>query len=161
MQLLFAFWLVSTSCASMYFWNSNLTYIVAFALITLSITASAFSYAKIYLKLRHHELKVHVSQGQPNGSRIRLNIALYRKSVSSVLWVQLASVACYVPFMVVRMVMQATSDRGDGNTFGIVFFFTSTLAYLNSSLNPILHCWRIGTVRQSAKDTIKQLICCK
>ena len=36
---------------------------------------------------------------------------------------------------------------------GLVFL------YLNSSLNPLLYCWKIKEVRQAVKDTIKQVSC--
>ncbi len=156
--VIMCFWLIAVSCGSMYLWNRRIAFTVAFALILLSIATSVFSYAKIYLKLRHHQLQVHVHRGQPNGGRIPLNIARYKKSVSSVLCVQLALVACYVPFIVVVMLM--TYGQMSGNKFEIGFDFTATLVYLNSSLNPILYCWRIGTVRQAARDTIKKLNCC-
>ena len=35
-----------------------------------------------------------------------------------------------------------------------------TLLYLNSSLNPVLHFWRIGDVRQEVKDTVRKSFCC-
>ena len=152
------FWLIGVSCASIFFWNSSIAFSLALALVTVSIAASVLSYTKIYLKLRHHQLQVNFPQGQPNGGRIPLNIARYKRSVFSVLWVQIALVACYVPFIIVTL----TSDgQMSGNDFGIPFSLTGTLTYLNSSLNPILYCWRIRAVRKAAKDTIKQLNCSK
>ncbi len=153
------FWLIGVSCGHMDFWNRRIALTVAFVVLTLSLAISVFSYTKIYLKLRHHQLQVLIPQEQPNGGRIPLNITRYKKSVSSVLWVQLALFTCYVPFIVV--VMLAAHGRMSGNTFKIAFLLTATLTFLNSSLNPILYCWRIGAVRQAAKNTIRQLNCCK
>ena len=45
-------------------------------------------------ELHHHQ--IHVHQGQPNG-HAPLNIARYRKTVSSALWVQLTLVTRYLP----------------------------------------------------------------
>ncbi len=153
------FWLIGVSCGPMDFWNRRIVLTVAFVVMTLSLAISVFSYTKIYLKLRHQQLQAHVPQGQHNRGRISLNIARYKKSVSSVLWVQLALVTCYVPFIV--LVVLSTFGQMSGNNFDIAFYFTVTLTFLNSSLNPILYCWRIGAVREAAKDTIKQLNCCK
>ena len=154
-------WLVGTLCGAMNFWNDSIAFTVAFALTTFSVTASVFSYAKIFRRLRQYQFQVHtVPQGQPNGRRMSLNLARYKKSVSSVLWVQLSLIVCYIPFIVVVTLM---TYRGmPGNKLSeIAFCVTATLTYLNSSLNPILYCWRIKTVRQAAKDTINQLNCCK
>ena len=37
---------------------------------------------------------------------------------------------------------------------------TVTFVYLNSSLNPILYCWKIRQVRQTVRDIVRQLSCC-
>ena len=37
---------------------------------------------------------------------------------------------------------------------------TTTLVFLNSSLDPILYCWKVEEVRQAVKDTIRQVLCC-
>ena len=150
------FWLIGLSCGSMFFLKSE----VAFVLIIICVSTSVLSYTKIYRKLRQHQLQVHtVLQGQPQGTQVPMNIARYKKSVSSVLWVQLAVVICYIPFIVVVMLM--TYGRIPGKTFEVAVDVTATLTYLKSSLNPILYCWRIRAVQQAAKETIKKLICSK
>ena len=37
--------------------------------------------------------------------------------------------------------------------------FTLTLAFLNSSLNPLLYCWKITEVRQAVKETLQLHFC--
>jgi len=70
------FWLIGISCGSMYFWNDSIAFTVAFVLTTFSLTTSVFSYAKIFRKLRQHQLQVHaVPKGPPNGRQVTLNIA--------------------------------------------------------------------------------------
>ena len=152
-------WLIGISCGSVFFWNANVAFTVAFALTTSSLTMSVLSYVKIFRKLRHNQLLIHaVPQGQQNGRQASLKIARYKKSVSSAIWVQVAQVTCYTPFLIVIMLM--TYDRMSAGKFQIAFEVTATLTYLNSSLNPILFCWRIRAVRQAVKDTVKQLSCC-
>ncbi|RMX43769.1 hypothetical protein pdam_00019504 [Pocillopora damicornis] len=34
--------------------------------------------------------------------------------------------------------------------------FTSSIVFLNSSLNPFLYCWKIAEVKQAVKDTIRK-----
>ena len=154
------FWLMGLSCGLMYLWNIRIGFTVFFTLIIISLVNSLFSYAKIYVKLRQYRLQVRAfPREQPYGIQVPLNIARYKKSVSSVLWVQLALVTCYIPFLIVVMLM--TYGRMPGGNFQVDFHITATLTYLNSSLNPILYCWRMRAVRQAAKDTIKQLNCCE
>ena len=155
----FCFWLIGISCGLIYLWNISAAFTVYFALVILSLANSVFCYAKIYTKLRQHRLQVQAfSKRQPNRGQVPLNIARYKNSVSSAIWVQLALVTCYVPFLVEVILM--TYGRMSGDKFQVPFLLAATLTYLNSSLNPVLYCWRIRAVRQAAKDTIKQLNCC-
>ena len=82
-----------------------------------------------------------------------MNIARYKKSVSSILWVQLALVACYIPWSIVALL----SVIGIEND--MAWITTETLVFLNSSFNPILYCLKIIEERQAVKATIKQLDC--
>ena len=139
-------------------WFSGIAAAVLFVALILCLLTSLFSYIKIYLRLRHHQNQSHpqVNQAQPpNGGQIPLNIARYKKTVSSIAWVQLALLGCYLPF----------SFWGMLTLFGGInqpeaFFYVLSFLYLNSSLNPILYCWRIREVREAVKDTIRQLNCC-
>ena len=154
------FWLIAISCASMNLWGISEALTVAFALVLFSLTTTVFSYAKIYQKLRQYQLQVRAApQAQANGRQVPLNIARYKKSVSSVLWVQLALVTCYIPFIIVQAILMSYGTTSRSAKYEIAFNVTLTLVYLNSSLSPTLFCWRMITVRQAAKDTIKQLNC--
>ena len=73
---------------------------VGFAVIVTSLLLSVFSYAKIYFKLRQHQAQVqhHVGHGQANGGgMIPMNIERFKKTVSTIAWVQLALLLCYSP----------------------------------------------------------------
>lgn len=71
--------------------------------ILCMIIVSACCYMKIYRTLYQHQAQVqhHVQQGQPNGGEIPLNVARYRRTASSMIWLQISLVACYLPFGVV------------------------------------------------------------
>ena len=56
-----------------------------------------FSYTKIFLTLRHHNTQVHSQNVQQPRQTNELNIARYKKSVSTAIWLQLTLVACYLP----------------------------------------------------------------
>ena len=65
------------------------------------------------------------------------------------MWVQLALVACYVPFGIVTVQFPYRFEDE------VAWLPTATLVFLNSSLNPILYCWKMREVKQA----VKQLIC--
>ena len=158
------FWLIGVSCGCMYLWRNDIAWTVALVLIILSLVTSAFSYIKIYLKLRHQQTQLHaqdiVHQGQPKGGRFPLNIGRYKKTVASIFWVQFAIMTCYIPLIIVATLRIHGGISGNG--LQMARHLVVILSYFISSLNPILYCVKIGEVRQAVKDTIRQLRnCCK
>ena len=130
-------------------------------LIILSITIPTFCYIKIFLKLRHQQAHIqdHVQPGQLNGGGNPLNIARYKKTVWSIAWVQLALLTCFAPFAIICFLVWHGNIK-----FSTVISVTLTcsvcLLYLNSSLNPILYCWRIRDVRQEVKNILRKCAPC-
>ncbi|XP_078342449.1 adenosine receptor A3-like [Oculina patagonica] len=147
-------WLIAASCGLFRVWRRDMDIAAAFVGLILCLATSIFCYTKIHLKLRHQQAQVqnNVPHGQQNGEGNPLNIARYKKTVSSIMWVQLAFVACYVPWGIVT-VLHVNGIEHD------VYWLTETLVLLNSSLNPILYCWKIREVKQAIKGTIRQLYC--
>ena len=145
------FWLIGASCGAMLVWREDISFKVTSTLLSLGLLIAIFCYTRIYLKLRYYKTQVQdrVLQGQANGGMIPLNIARYRKSVSSILWLQLTLVACYAPWGIV-VVLYLNEIEND-----VAWLATETLIYLNSSLNPILYCWKIREVRQAVKGIIR------
>ena len=144
---------------------ASLTYLFDEQLIHTSITCigilicaavSTFCYTKIYLTLRHYHSQVHENTHQePQGEgRTPLNMARYRKTVSSVLWVQLSIVACYLPYSIIAILITVLKTYPP--SLDVVWELTFTLLMFNSSLNPILYCWKIAGVRQAVMKTIRK-----
>ena len=123
---------------------------VGFVVIILSLFLSVFSHAKIYLKLRQHQAQVrqHVGHEQANGGGIPMNIERYKKTVSTIAWMQLALVFCYFPIFIYLILEIATNCYRTRSVFHI---FAATVVYFNSTLNPILFCWKIREVRQEVR----------
>ena len=150
-------WIFNISTNSLRrFWHYFLISRVISVVIYSSLAISALSYLKIYLSLRQHYATQDIlRQGNPHGGILNpLNIARYRKTVSTALYVQLALVTCYLPYGVVVAIALA---GGYSPSFNLPVRLTITLIFLNSSLNPILYCWKIAGVRQAVKNILTQL----
>ena len=149
-------WVVSTAFSAIHFWNIQLSMWYAVIGVSLCLVTSIFCYTKIFLNLRHRQNQVQDQAQQPNQTN-QLNIARYRKAVSSALWLQLTLVACYLPDGI-ALALMATSGLCAPVFLG--YQYTVTLVYLNLSLNPILYCWKIVEVREAVKLTIRKMLCC-
>ena len=117
--------------------------------LTFCLIISLFSYTKIVLRLRQ--------QGQANTGGSPLNLERYKRTVVSVALVQLALVICYLPFNIFNTLIHL---KGIHPNIYFLYHFTTTLLFLNSSLNPFLYCWRIKEIRQAVKATIRRFCAC-
>ena len=149
-------------------WDTNIALAALSVSVMLCIVTSLLSYTIIFIKLRLHQATVHPPvqcnahhAGQPIGGGIpALNIAKFKKTVTSIALVQSALVVCYIPFVILNAIFLLNSVLANSEVFYMAANLVySTLVYLNSSLNPFLYCWRIKEERQAVKATIKQLYC--
>ena len=155
-MVLSSLWVVSTVAATMSVWNSLITFSYGYIGIAVCLSTSVYCYTKIFLNLRQLQSQVdHRIHREAQGVTSPLNIGRYKKAVNTALWLQLTLVACYLPHGVSGALM-FTEVKLSPSVF-IAGECTSTLIYFNSSLNPILYCWKIKEVKQAVKDTIKRL----
>ena len=150
------FWLVCVAVSLMdRFWSSLIISKVVPTFIVLCIVTSVYCYTMIFFRLRRHRVHMQdqVQQRQPNGGEI----ARYRKTVSTALWLQITLVACYLPQALVRT--SASLFSMNNVSFVLGLRYATSLVYLNSSLNPFLYIWKIREVRKAVKDIIRQYCC--
>ena len=157
--LIACFFVIGLSSGLMYPWNKSISRIAVDIFGIISLITSIFCYVKIYLTLRQQQSRVQelVSHREPHGGGAPLNIARYKKTVSSIAWVQIVLIACYIPYFILSIFR--LSSVSNGKSIEAVYLATVTQIYLNSSLNPVLYCWKIREVRKAAKDTISQVHC--
>lgn len=151
--LVFNLWVLAAVATAMYFLNYDLALQGTIIVVSLYLATSIFSYVWIFFALRHHQSRVqNVIQRQSNQTT-PVNIARYKKAASSALWLQFVLVACYLPYGVVVAMWAHTGLPS------VVFLgaqCTITLVYLNSSLNPLIYCWKIKELRQVVKQTVRE-----
>ena len=147
---------LSTIPSAMFFWNETISVWCGIIVTLLGLVISAFSYTKIFFKLRHHQSQVHdQTLQQPASLAGQLNIARFRKAVYSALWLQLTLVVCYLPYGIIVDVLWMFQEFSP--PLYLAGYIAATLVFFNSSLNPILYCWKIREVRQAVKDTIRHV----
>jgi len=155
--LLLSFWIACTTITLIMMKKFASLKMYGYALNSLCLLVSVCCYSKIVVGLRHHQAAIQdqVHQEQPNG-KMAANMQQYRKTVSTAMCILLALVVCYLPYSIVLAIV---STNGSSPFLHAICAFTTTLVCLNSSLNPILYCWKIKEVRQEVKNTIRQLLC--
>lgn len=150
------FWLSSFALAIILVFYHDITIRIIYINMLLCIVTSTFCYIKIYVTISHHRARVQEeAHQQPNGGP-SMNIARYRKTVSSALWVQMTLLVCYIPYGIVS-IFAHTGLRSP--IFDLAWDSTLTLLFLNSTLNPFLYYWKIRHLRQVVMGTVRRLCC--
>ena len=116
---------------------------------------SGIVYSRIYFTARHHANQIQVLQIQVAQNNQIESVVRNRKSAISMLYVYLVFLVSYVPHYCVKVayLMQSspsTSLRG-------VYLYSMTLAFLNSSLNPVIYGWKMRHIRHAMIDVLRNI----
>ena len=152
-----AFWVLSIAFSVMSSINDRITTWCFTVVLSSCLIVSGISYAKIFLLLHHNQTQVNslaVCQIQPNPVRTP-NVEVYKKIVSTILWVQTGLVVCYVPFIVIGLIIR----KNQTVPIFLAWRCSGTLLFFNSSLNPILYCWKMRSVKKAMKETVRKMCC--
>lgn len=141
---------------------ADLAKLVFLVVVGLCFIASIASYIKIYSLLFRHRRQVHghFKRAQQQSNRTaQLNEARFKKTVSSIAWIQFTLILLFIPCIVVA-ILWINKIIPSGIPGAILFRVSFSVFYLNSSLNPILYVWKIREVKKIVKADLMKLKCC-
>lgn len=136
--------------------------LVFLVVVGLCFITSIASYIKIYSLLYRHRRQVHghFKRAQQQSNRTaQLNEARFKKTVSSIAWIQFTLILLFIPCIVVA-ILWINKIIPSGIPGAILFRVSFSVFYLNSSLNPILYVWKIREVKKIVKADLMKLKCC-
>ena len=144
LPLLVSYWICSGLLVMFYTWLPTYFFITVSVNVFLCIVISSFSFVKVYLKVRH---QVQIQDGgEQNPNANVFSMARYKKSVETMLCVYIVFLISYLPQIGILM---ATAKYGLSEpTVSLLHRITCTIIYINSSVNPVVYCWRIREIRQ-------------
>ncbi|XP_022779453.1 melanocyte-stimulating hormone receptor-like [Stylophora pistillata] len=154
-------WVYSGVATASYLKSYLITFWCGRVTITLCVIISIISYTKIFVSVRRQQMRVHFTvqqhEQQQSNHSFSLYMLRYRKAVYSALWVQLALGVCYLPYSIMTILI---GDRRPPPSYFLAWLTTVALVYFNSSLNPLLYCWKMSEVRRAMKEIIRYVFCC-
>ena len=112
-------------------------------------------YTRIYLTVRRHKNQIHSMQVQEvaHSDEIKHFIVLI-KSTASIFYVYLLLLICYLPFLICTAVIRI---YGSSIALKQFLLYSSTLIFLNSSLNPVIYCWKMRHVRHAIVNILRKM----
>ena len=148
-------WVISTLISLLTLFLPKQIRYVSFVIIESAciITATNFNCGKLYLTIRRHINQIQVPQVAQNDQGD--SVQRKRTSAMASLYVYLVFIACYLPDICVLITIATISEpRIDVIHLS---FYTLTLLFLNSTLNPIIFCWKMKPIQYTIVGTLRNL----
>ena len=148
------------SCVSLFALNRVLENVLAIINATIGavcLTTTGLIYCKIYSIVHHHRNQIHALQLQPVGQNQNVelaNAARLKKTALATFYVYVVFVVCFLPFICVNAAYQI---YGESELRLHLLYYSTTLVYLNSSLNPLVYCWKMRNIRQAVISVFRNI----
>ena len=128
-----------------------LSIIIIFGLLLATVL-----YIRIYLVVRRHNNEIQALQVQQADQTDEMaNFASTVKTAVGVFYVDLVFLFCYLPSFII---LAAITIVGPSDVLKRLFFFSLTLVYLNSSLNPVIYCWKMRHIRHVVMEILRNIM---
>ncbi|XP_028514224.1 melanocyte-stimulating hormone receptor-like [Exaiptasia diaphana] len=151
-------WLFCIAISSLLIVSIQLYCLIVFPTLLFCLSLMVFCYCKILIVIRHHHKQI---QCQLNPSQVKepplQNMSRFKKSTYNILLVFALSILLYSPVVIglLALVFNENVFMNGLRFFVLVFPFV----FMNSTLNPLLYCWRLTDIRQALKQKWRQLCC--
>ena len=130
-------------------WIPKSITLVVFGITVLAcVIAATFFSIKIYLSVRLHvnEMQVLQLQHAPQNAQM-VNVQRMRKFAMMSVYVCFVLMVCYLPIISTHFAIAFTSRPSTGIKH--LLFYSFTLVFLNSSLNPVIYSWKMKHIRHT------------
>ena len=149
-------WLLSVFLPLTPSWISLDIYsLIALFVHVIGLFLTTVVYIRIYFAARRHNNQIQALQVQElaeNGEFA--NFGRLIRSAVGVFYVYLVFLVCYLPFFIN---VAAVAINGPSISLKRVSLFSWTLLFLNSSLNPLIYCWKMTSIRHAIMDILRNM----
>ena len=156
--LVISIWVLS-SALSILTLNENLEKVLSSVIgiigsVCLIITGTLC--CKMHAVVRRHRKEINcalkVQQVAQNGKLA--SDARMKKTALATFYVYIVFLGCYVPYFSVKA---ASIISGESVLRWHLSYYFLTLMYLNSSLNPLIYCWKMRNIRQAVMSVLRNI----
>ena len=130
----------------------QLTRVVNILIITFLLSCyltTSFACFKVYRIIRGHQQQVQANETSHSFGQPAIDLAKYKKSVASLLYILLLFSFCFLPFIVYTSFL--LSQRISSQIF-LIGEVSLVLLFLSSALNPGLYIWRMNDIRNGVRQ---------
>ena len=142
-------WVASVVYAATFLVDLGLHYSASLFIIALCIVVNTSTCSTIYRICRRHRIQIQ-KQELPNQPEA-FDMKRYKKSLITMVVLLILLIFCYTPYICMRAVANIIFwPFSPYRTF--MMRWSASLVYLNSSINPLVYCWRLSAMRVAMKQ---------
>ena len=147
LKLVVSLWVLEITLTSLeWIWKSgHLRKIHAFLLL-ICLLATFGTHIKIFWILRRHQRQINSFSHMPP----KRNLQRQTRLAVNVSYIVVIYITCNIPVLLIMAYLFAGGHLGNFN----ICSWTETIAFLNSSINPVICCWRNRGIRKAVSAKI-------
>ena len=149
-------WLLSVFFPSLVFWIPlHIYWRINLISGVIGLFLTTVAYIRIYVAVQLHRNQIHalqIQEGAENGEMA--NFARIIKSAVGTFYVYVVFLICYLPYFISLAVYNI---NGPSIEFKRYWLYSLTVVYFNSSLNPVIYCWKMRHIRQAIMDILRNI----
>ena len=155
-------WLLSAIISSIVIWNPLfiISRVAGFVNMIVCLILVVIVYWRIYIVLKGQKNQIQslqiqeAKQGVQNGDL--LNFLKLQKSALGTFYVFIVFVICYLPSHILLFLPLAPPLSPI--SLNEAWPYAVTLVFLNSSLNPVIYCWKMEPIRRTLMDIMRGIV---
>ena len=117
---------------------------------------TSVAYFKVFQIIRAHQQQIHLSELFQNAAQPAMHMAKYKKSVFTILYILAIFLISYLPIAISFGLIPVLNYEKETVP---LLNFSFLLAFMSSSLNPVLYLWRMKDIRNEVARLIKAVLC--
>ena len=152
--MVFFIWVLSALLSLTILWAPpDIASLFLCIVIGVGLFLTTMVYIRIYLAARRHKNQVLQVQQVAQTCEIS-NFANLIKCAVGIFYVYLVFLVCYLPYVIGLVAIEIV---GSGITVKKLHYFSLTFVFLNSSLNPVIYCWKMRHIRHAVINILRNM----
>ena len=158
-------WLISGFLASLILWSEDKVFLVVMAVaVAILLCLSTYAHVKIYVVVRRHQQQIQAQEEAVQAGN-GFSVARFKRTAVNAFLVHYFLLLCYTPLFIILLLTSKevliSLVSSNNAQSAIAWKLTTTVVFMNSSVNPFIYCWRIRELRVAVKRVLKEIFCWK
>ena len=151
-------WISSAVIGLLPLFNPSVSFLFIPIITIVGLVLIAIFYLKIYLAVKYHTEQITAMQASDGGDeKMQRNAEKQKKAAVTIFCVYLVLVVCYLPNLILICINLADEKFKPSQYLTV---FSDLLVFLNSSLNPVIYCWKMKHIRHTVKNILVNIFSC-